>query len=182
MPRSTPGKRRDSARRSPASNAARCWHPWPCSARTAWTWSARTPRRALTVSRISICSLSGLTGTVEQIAVQAPGGFEWATAPDPTGAAFAEYFPVIQPGRRRPLLEPPGQKRPACPGRYASAGRLDGQLDFAGKRRRFDRHDRLSRPGQPGHRHRGGLRPGFCDGSHAGHAGSGQCGECLSGG
>ena len=43
-------------------------------------------------------SLSGLAGTVEQIAVQAPGGFEWATAPDPTGAAFAEYFPSSTPG------------------------------------------------------------------------------------
>ena len=49
--------------------------------------------------------------------------------PDRGGAR--RVLPVIQPGRRRPILEPPGQKRPACPGRYASAGRLDGQLDFA---------------------------------------------------
>jgi len=41
--------------------------------------------------------LSGLAGAVNQIVIKAPGGFEWATEPDPTGAALAEYFPSSSP-------------------------------------------------------------------------------------
>jgi hypothetical protein len=40
---------------------------------------------------------SGLSGSVSGIVIQAPGGFQWATAPDPAGAALAEYFPSSNP-------------------------------------------------------------------------------------
>ena len=36
--------------------------------------------------------LSNLSGPVSSIAVSAPGGFAWATAPDPSGFALAEFF------------------------------------------------------------------------------------------
>src|SRR5262249_47432385 len=42
--------------------------------------------------------LSGLAAAVDRITIQAPGGFEWATAPNPSGAALAEYFPSSSPG------------------------------------------------------------------------------------
>src|SRR5262249_13519554 len=37
--------------------------------------------------------LSDLSGTVASVSVTAPGGFAWATEPDVTAAALAEYFP-----------------------------------------------------------------------------------------
>ena len=36
--------------------------------------------------------LSGLSDPVAEISVKAPGGFAWATQPDPSGFAMAEYF------------------------------------------------------------------------------------------
>jgi hypothetical protein len=50
--------------------------------------------------------VTGLTDAVGQIVIQAPGGFEWATAPDPTGAALAEYFPSTTPGAGDLYLNP----------------------------------------------------------------------------
>jgi len=50
--------------------------------------------------------LSGLAGAVNQIVVQGPPGFEWATEPDPTGAALAEYFPGSTPGQGDLYLNP----------------------------------------------------------------------------
>ena len=41
---------------------------------------------------------TGLTAAIGQIVIQAPGGFEWATPPDPTGAALSEYFPSTSSG------------------------------------------------------------------------------------
>ena len=49
---------------------------------------------------------SGLAGTVGGITVRAPGGFQWATAPDPTGAALAEYFASTSPGDGDLYLNP----------------------------------------------------------------------------
>jgi len=50
--------------------------------------------------------LSGLAGAVNQIVVESPGGFEWATEPDPTGAALAEYFPSSSPGQGDLYINP----------------------------------------------------------------------------
>ncbi len=50
--------------------------------------------------------LSNLTAAVSQIQVEAPGGFEWATEPDPTGAALAEYFPSSTAGQGDLYLNP----------------------------------------------------------------------------
>ena len=73
-------------------------------------------------------SLSGLTGTVEQIAVQAPGGFEWATAPDQTGAAFAEYFAASGPGGGDLYLNPQVKSDLASPGGSLPLGGSTGSL------------------------------------------------------
>jgi hypothetical protein len=50
--------------------------------------------------------LTGLTDTVGQIVIEAPGGFQWATAPDPSGAALAEYFPSTSAGTGDLYLSP----------------------------------------------------------------------------
>src|SRR5579871_3500160 len=50
--------------------------------------------------------LSGLAAAVAGISIQAPGGFEWATEPDPTGAALAEYFPSSTAGQGDLYLSP----------------------------------------------------------------------------
>ena len=73
-------------------------------------------------------SLSGLTGTVEQIAMQAPGGFEWATAPDPSGAAFAEYFASSGPGGGDLYLNPQVRSDLASPGGRLPLGGSTGSL------------------------------------------------------
>ena len=49
---------------------------------------------------------TGLAAAVEQIVVQAPGGFEWATQPDPTGSALAEYFPSSTSGQGDLYINP----------------------------------------------------------------------------
>ncbi len=49
---------------------------------------------------------SGLSSTVGEITIQAPGGFQWATAPDPSGAALAEYFPSSIAGHGDLYLNP----------------------------------------------------------------------------
>ncbi len=61
--------------------------------------------------------LSGLAGTVSQIVVQAPGGFEWATEPDPTGAALAEYFPSSTSGQGDLYINPQVKSDLPPPGR-----------------------------------------------------------------
>ncbi len=61
-----------------------------------------------------------LGGAVASVAVQAPGGFAWATEPDPTGAALAEFFPGSTAGtgdlylnpRVKSDLPPPGGSLP----------------------------------------------------------------------
>jgi hypothetical protein len=50
--------------------------------------------------------LSGLPAAVAGIDITAPGGFEWATEPDPAGAALAEYFPSASPGQGDLFLNP----------------------------------------------------------------------------
>jgi hypothetical protein len=72
--------------------------------------------------------LSGLTGTVEQIAVQAPGGFEWATQPDPTGAALAEYFASSSPGAGDLYLNPQVRSDLPSPGGTLPLGGSTGSL------------------------------------------------------
>jgi hypothetical protein len=50
--------------------------------------------------------LTNLSGAVSAIAIRAPGGFEWATEPDPTGAALAEYFPSTAAGQGDVYINP----------------------------------------------------------------------------
>ena len=50
--------------------------------------------------------LSGLSGTPSEITVQAPGGFAWATQPDPAGSALAEYFPSSVSGQGDLYINP----------------------------------------------------------------------------
>src|SRR5262245_54601463 len=50
--------------------------------------------------------LTGLSGGVASIAIRAPGGFEWATAPDPIGSALAEYFPSATSGQGDLYINP----------------------------------------------------------------------------
>lgn len=51
-------------------------------------------------------SLTNLSGPVASIEVQAPGGFAWATAPDPAGYALAEYFPSTTSGQGDLYINP----------------------------------------------------------------------------
>jgi hypothetical protein len=50
--------------------------------------------------------ISGLTAPVDQIVVQGPAGFEWATAPNPSGNALAEYFPSSTAGQGDLYINP----------------------------------------------------------------------------
>ncbi len=50
--------------------------------------------------------LTDLSGSVSAISIQAPSGFEWATEPDPTGAALAEYFPSATSGQGDLYINP----------------------------------------------------------------------------
>jgi hypothetical protein len=50
--------------------------------------------------------LTNLSGTVSAISITAPGGFEWAAEPDPTGAALAEYFPSTTAGQGDVYINP----------------------------------------------------------------------------
>jgi hypothetical protein len=50
--------------------------------------------------------LSNLPAPVSRIAIQAPGGFEWATAPDANGAALAEYFASSAAGQGDVYINP----------------------------------------------------------------------------
>ncbi len=72
--------------------------------------------------------ITGLTGTVEQIAVQAPGGFAWATAPDAAGAALAEYFPASSPGSGDLYLNPQVRSDLPAPGGTLPLGGSTGSL------------------------------------------------------
>ncbi len=136
----------------------------------AWIWSARTPLRGLTVSRISICVSRVLPDTVEQIAVQAPGGFEWATAPDPTGAAFAEYFPSSTPGTGDLYLNPEVRSDlPPAGGTLPLGGSTGSLISLANG---VVLTVTITYQGQsaPGHCHDDCVGPGFRDGSDAGDA------------
>jgi len=72
--------------------------------------------------------LSGLSGTVQQIVIEAPGGFEWATAPDPTGAALAEYFPSSTPDQGDLYINPQVKSDLAVAGGSLPLGGSTGSL------------------------------------------------------
>jgi len=72
--------------------------------------------------------LSGLSGTVSQINIEAPGGFEWATEPDPTGAALAEYFPSSIPGQGDLYISPQVKSDLPVPGGSLPLGGSTGSL------------------------------------------------------
>ena len=72
--------------------------------------------------------LSGLAAAVSQITVQAPGGFEWATTPDPSGYAFAEYFPSSTSGQGDLYINPQVNSDLASPGTTLPLGGSTGSL------------------------------------------------------
>ena len=73
--------------------------------------------------------LSGLAAAVSQIVVQAPGGFEWATEPDPDRGRAGGVFSFVNLRSGRPLYQPTGQERPGLRGDDAAVGWLDGKPD-----------------------------------------------------
>lgn len=72
--------------------------------------------------------LSNLSGTVASIEVQAPDGFAWATEPDPTGAALAEYFPSTTAGQGDVYINPQVQSDLPPPGGTLPLGGSTGAL------------------------------------------------------
>ncbi|MGO9466596.1 MAG: hypothetical protein ACLQVF_20840 [Isosphaeraceae bacterium] len=72
--------------------------------------------------------LSGLAGSISQITVNAPGGFQWQTAPDQTGAALAEYFPSTNPGQGDLFLNPQVKSDLPPPGGSLPLGGSTGSL------------------------------------------------------
>ena len=72
--------------------------------------------------------LSNLSGPVASIAIRAPGGFAWATQPDPTGAALAEYFPSSTAGQGDLYLSPEVQSDLPPPGGSLPLGGSTGSL------------------------------------------------------
>lgn len=72
--------------------------------------------------------LSNLPAPVNQIVIQAAGGFEWATAPDPTGAALAEYFPSSSPGQGDLYINPEVKSDLPPPGGSLPLGGSTGSL------------------------------------------------------
>ena len=72
--------------------------------------------------------ISNLAAPIAQIVVQAPGGFEWATEPDPTGAALAEYFPSTTPGEGNLYINPEVKSNLAAAGSTLPLGGSTGSL------------------------------------------------------
>ena len=125
--------------------------------------------------------LSGLTGTVEQIAVQAPGGFAWATAPDPAGAAFAEYFPSSSPGVGDLYLNPEVRSDLPAPGGTLPLGGSTGSLISLANGDVLT--VTINYQGQSSPDIATAAVSGLVSATDpmAADARSGQCGECLSG-
>jgi hypothetical protein len=72
--------------------------------------------------------IANLTAAVAQIVVQTPGGFEWATEPDPTGAALAEFFPSTSPGQGDLYISPEVKSDLPPPGGTLPLGGSTGSL------------------------------------------------------
>jgi hypothetical protein len=72
--------------------------------------------------------LSGLAAPVAQIVVQGSGGFEWATQPDPTGAALAEYFPSSTFGQGDLYINPQVKSELPSAGNSLPLGGSTGSL------------------------------------------------------
>ena len=119
--------------------------------------------------------LSGLAAAVSQIVVTAPGGFRWATEPDPTGAALAEYFPSSSPGQSDLYLNPEVKSDLAAPGATLPLGGSTGSLIETVERRSPQRHNQLPGTVGPGHGQRGRIKP---DLGHRSDAHDQYTGEC----
>jgi len=72
--------------------------------------------------------LSGIAGSVSQITLTAPGGFQWQTAPDQTGAALAEYFPSTNSGQGDLFINPQVKSDLPPPGGVLPLGGSTGSL------------------------------------------------------
>ncbi len=72
--------------------------------------------------------LTDLGGSVASIAIQAPGGFEWATEPDPAGAALAEFFPASAGGQGDLYINPQVKSDLPPPGGSLPLGGSTGTL------------------------------------------------------
>ena len=92
---------------------------------TSW---ARMPRRGPDGKSRTAPRLTNLSGAVASIAIQAPGGFAWATEPDPTGAALAEYFPSTTAGQGDVYINPQVKSDLPPPGGTLPLGGSTGSL------------------------------------------------------
>jgi hypothetical protein len=72
--------------------------------------------------------LTTLSGPVSGIAIQAPGDFQWATAPDAKGASLAEYFPSTSPLQGDLFINPQVKSDQALPGGTLPLGGSTGSL------------------------------------------------------
>jgi hypothetical protein len=71
---------------------------------------------------------SGLAGSVSQVVVKGPPGFEWATEPDPTGAALAEFFPSSTTGEGDLYINPQVESDLSSTGAALPLGGSTGSL------------------------------------------------------
>jgi hypothetical protein len=72
--------------------------------------------------------LAGLAGSVQQITITAPDGFQWQTAPDQTGDALAEYFPATTSGAGDLYINPQVKSNQPRPGGTLPLGGSTGSL------------------------------------------------------
>ena len=111
--------------------------------------------------------LSGLAGAVSQVVVQAPGGFEWATEPDPTGAALAEYFPSSTSGHGDLYINPQVRSDVSASGGSLPLGGSTGSLIGLTNGTVALHPDRLSGADCTRHGDRRRVQPGLSHRSHA---------------
>ena len=83
--------------------------------------------RARTVFKIFTCRYP-ISTRRREIVVTAPGGFEWATEPNPTAAALAEYFPWTSPGEGNLYINPEVKSDLAATGSTLPLGGSTGTL------------------------------------------------------
>ena len=125
--------------------------------------------------------LSGLSGTAGEIIVQAPGGFEWATEPDPAGAALAEYFPSATAGQGDLYINPQVKSDLGTSGQPLPLGGSTGSLIQLANGMTLTITINYQNQATPDVTTVAGIQPRFGDRSHAGGRDSRQRGGHVSG-
>ncbi len=78
--------------------------------------------------KMSTCNFQAFPNPVAEISVTAPGGFAWATQPDPSGFAMAEYFPSSTTGMGDLYINPQVRSTGAVNGVPLPLGGSTGNL------------------------------------------------------